>query len=260
MTIPEAARSLDPDDTGPLPLLEEPPRRRMQPGRAWKVDRDTPHLARLCAGWARHGLPLEDLVGLVRGCSCRPAVMPRAELPSRLAPGELLDALGAIRAVPGRLAVVETSSDRTEAARECREHHILVPPVDVPETGARLEPLSADRRALLDRRLDEKPGLGRILAKSLFDDHTPDALYVEATLLELGGCFQVQRRRYAGPKVKQLLDAADYEARPAKLLCLVGPDWVWQQDGVAWVEIERFGLHLEADPCWDELRLFDAFK
>jgi hypothetical protein len=40
----------------------------------------------------------------------------------------------------------------------------------------------------------------------------------------------------------------------------VGPDWDWQQDGVAWVEIERFGLHLEADPCWEKRRLFDAFR
>jgi hypothetical protein len=224
------------------------------------VDRAAPELAWLCAGWVHRGRAIEDLVGLVRGCWCQPKVMPRDELSSRLGAGRMLEALRAIRTAPGRLAVVETSSgEGREKGHEYREHHIVVPQVDAADTRGRLGGLSAERRDLLRRRIEEfQPRLRTTLAKELFDCHTPDALYLEADLLERGGIPSLRRRCYALPDEKQLLDAAEYEARPGKLLCIVRPDWDWQPDAAAWIDLEQLGLSLEADPCDEQLRLYEV--
>lgn len=252
---------LDPDETGPLPV-QPAPRRRIEvpPGR--KVDRSAPDLARLCAGWAHRGRAVEDLVGLVHDCWCHPTVMPRDELSSRLDAGTMLDAMRAIRTQPGRLAVVEISfGEGREEEHEYREHHILVPQVDAADTRGRLGELSAERGDLLRRRIEElHPRLRTQLAKDLFDYHTPDALYLEADYLERGGALYLSRRRDALPDDKELLDAAEYETHPGKMLCIVRQEWNWQPVSAAWIDLDQLGLFLEADPCFEWQRMHDVIR
>jgi hypothetical protein len=171
----------------------------------------------------------------------------------------MLDALRAIRTEPGRLAVVEVGSAEFPGdVLGYREHHILIPQIDAADTRGRLEPLSAERRALLDRRIEEYQHRRRVpgwLAKLLFDHHTPDALYLDVDMLELGGAFQLRNRSAALPKHKWLLDAADCEAHPGRLLCIVHPDWIGQNEAATWIDLEQLGLFLEADPCRENERL-----
>lgn len=250
---------LDPDETGPLPARPAP-HNPIQVPPAWRVDRAAPELARLCAGWAHRGRAVEDLVGLVHPCWYRPKVMPRDELSSRLGAGTMLEALRAIRSQPGRLAVVETWCRLGhERSHEYREHHIVVPQLDAADTRGRLGELSADRRDLLRRRIEElHPRLRTQLAKHLFDDHTPDALYLEADFLERGGTLHLCRRCYAPPDQKLLLDAAEYEAHPGKVLCIVRPEWNWQPVAAAWIDLEQLDLSLGADPCREWRRLYEV--
>jgi hypothetical protein len=191
-------------------------------------------------------------------------VIPRVEIVARVAAGRLLDALRAICIVPGRLAIVEVSSDpRDRREPEYREHHIRVPPVDVLDTRGLLEPLSMQRRELLDRRMAPRSALlSWLFAKAIIDHRTPDVLYLEADLLYLGGAFQLRPRKDC-PKAKQLLlDAARYEVHPGKLACLVCPDWVWEREAVAWVDLEQLGLLPNEDPCRPrtQLRLHEVFR
>jgi hypothetical protein len=258
--------TLDPDDTAPLSALEDaPPRRRMEPGVAWQVDRDAPELASLCAGWAQRGRSLADLVGIVRGGGHHPTVIPRVEIVARVAAGRLLDALRAVRIVPGRLAIVEVSSDPWDRRDpEYREHHIRVPPVDVLDTRGLLEPLSTQRRELLERRMAPRSALlSWLFAKAMIDHFTPDALYLEADLLYLGGALDLRPRKGDYPREKHLLlDAARYEVHPGKLACLVCPDWVWEREAVAWIDLEQLGLLPNEDPCrpTTQLRLHEVFR
>jgi hypothetical protein len=257
---------VDPDETQPpTPRVYTPPPRRMQPGAGWKVDRAAPELARLCAGWAQRGRSLADLVGVVRrNCGCNPTVMPRVEIAARVAPGRLLDALRAIRIEPDRLAVVEVSSDpRGPGDPEFREHQIRVPSVDADDTRGLLEPLSAKRRELLDRRMgDRRRPLSWPFIRDLLDHHTPDALYLEAKLLHLGGALQVCHREFASPEERRLLDAASYEVHPGKLACLVYPDWTWERESAAWIDLEQLGLRPNEDPCHPttQFRLHDVHR
>ncbi len=251
MLAEDPEQTLDPDDTAPLPRIDPPLPRRMEPGAAWKVDRAAPELARLCAGWALRGHSLPDLVGIVRSCKCNPVVIPRVDVAARVAPGPLLDATRAIRAESDRLAVVEVCSDLWDRQEtEYREHRIRVPGVDVDDTRGLLEPLSPERRELLDRRMDECPRpLSWSFIRDLIDHHTPDALYLDAKLLALGSALQLYKRHYASPEDRRLLDAAAYEAHPGKLPCLVHPDRIWQRMSVAWIDLEQLGLLPDEDPC-----------
>ncbi|HEY8087059.1 MAG TPA: hypothetical protein VIF09_04420, partial [Polyangiaceae bacterium] len=202
---------VDPDET--QPFWAPPPTRGRSFERAagWMVDRAAPDLARLCAGWALRNWPVEELVGHLSHCRCRPKVFPRSALSSRFAPGETLDALRRIRTQRGRLAVVETGPDDSiDGRRPPREHHIVLPNVAVPDTAGLLEPLSAERRALVDRCIEQQwPRLRRTLVKDLFDDGSPDALYMGADFLERGGSIGLRRRSVALPDDPPLLDAAD---------------------------------------------------
>jgi hypothetical protein len=242
---------VDPDETRPHPLVETPPRRRMEPGAAWSVDRGAPELARLCAGWAQRGRSLAELVGIVRQCGCKPTVIPRVDIAALVAPGRLLDALRSIRTELDRLAVVAVSSDpRGKENPEYREHWIRVPRVDAEDTRGLLEPLSVKRRELLARRMVECPrALSWPFIRDLLDHHTPDALYLEAKLLHLGGVLQVCKRVYATPEQLRLLDAASYEVHPGKVACLVYPDWNWERVAAAWIDLDQLGLQANEDPC-----------
>jgi hypothetical protein len=227
------------------------------------VDRAGPDLARFCAGWAQRGRSLEDLVGFVPDCLCKGKVMPRDELTSRVAPGPLLDALRAIHPQPGRLAVVASKRSDFRSSGECtyHEHHVLVPQIDVPDTRGCLGQLSAARRELLERRIDEvRPRLAPNLAKMLFDQGTADELHLVTYMLEQGGGgLHVQRNQHVFSTDRKLLDAAAYEVQPGKLLCIVHRDWVWQADAVAWIDVRRILPSIAGDPCSEQLRLYDVF-
>ncbi len=259
MAAQDPEEFIDPDETlPPGPRVEAPPVRRMQPGAAWKVDRDAPAMARLCAGWAQRGRSVAELVGVVRqNCGCNPTVMPRVEIAARLAPGRLLEALRTLRTEPDRLAVVEVSSDHWGPGDpEYLEHWIRVPGVDVEDTRGLLEPLSSKRRDLLDLRMgDRRRPLSWPFIRDLFDHHTPDALYLEAKLLHLGGALQICHRRDASEEDRRLLEAASYEAHPGKLTCLVYPDWTWEREAAAWIDLEKLGLQPGEDPCRPTTRI-----
>ncbi len=259
-TLPGLDDDDDEDDDQP------PPRPRLEPAPAWSVDRAAPRLAYLCAGWAHRGRALEDLVALVPGCRCSPAVMPRSEVASRLDPGPTRDALLGIRRVAGRLAVVQITSGSAGEGRWHKhfEHHISVPPVDAPDTRGCLEVLSDGRRALLHRGIKESPQRAtnaRILAKQLFDHGTPDALYVRVSFLEVGGQFAAYPRSYHSDAERRVFDAASYEARPGKLLCLVPGASLWKDVAAGWVDVEEFGPSFAGHPCDERLhvRLLDEF-
>jgi hypothetical protein len=130
-------------------------------------------------------------------------------------------------------------------------HHIRIPTVAVADTRGLLEPMSAKRRELFDRRLAEnRERVIRCLVKPVCDHRTPDALFVHARYLPLGGVFHVGRRDWATPEQAQLLDAADYEARPGKLTCISAPDWIGEREAAAWIDLEELGLLLpDEDPC-----------
>ena len=244
-------QTLDPDDTARFSRPYTPVPRGMQPGAAWRVDEAAPELSRLCAGWALRGHSLPDLLGIVRSCECNPVVIPRVDLAARLAPGPLLDAMRAIPAQPDRLAAVEVRFDRWERRDpEYHEHHIRVPEVDVDDTRGLLERLSPERRELLERRMDEAPRpLSWSFVRDLFDHHTPDALFLDARLLELGSSIQLCKRKYASLEERRFLDAAAYEVRPGKMPCLVHPDRIWQRMSVAWIDLEELGLLPDEEPC-----------
>jgi hypothetical protein len=260
----ENSEHTDPsEDTNPSIQLDElrpsPPRPVRSPT-AWAVDRAAPELARLCAGWALRNRSVEELVGYVTPCGCRPKVLPRDALASRLAPGPGLDALRAIPVRRGRLAVVEVLPEDGDDPRDPREHHIVLPSVVVDPPEGLLEPLSAERRDLLDRCLESRlPVLRPILAKKLFDHHTPDALYVSASHLELGGGFNTVRRDWVHAGDAPLLDAADYEVMPGNLLFIVRPDWIGQKEAAAWIGLEQLGLRLARDSCFEREYMFDQF-
>jgi hypothetical protein len=94
--------------------------------------------------------------------------------------------------------------------------------------------------------------------KDLFDDGTPDALYLCADFLERGGSIGLRRRSVALPDDPPLLDAADYEAVPGKVLCIVRrPEWDWQKNAAAWIDLDQLGLRLERDACLERPFLFD---
>jgi hypothetical protein len=250
-----ACPGIDPDETQPFWEPPPTPGRAVERGAAWRVDKATADLARLCAGWALRDRPVEELVGHVSPCACRPKVFPRSALSSRFAPGGTLDALRRIRTQRGRLAVVETGPDGPP-----REHHVVLPSVAVPDATGLLEPMSAERRALLDGCIQERlPTLRRILVKDLFDHSTPDALFMCADFLERGGSFHIGRRGVALPDERPFLDAADYEAVPGKLLCIVRPEWDWQKNAAAWIDLEQLDLRLEGDSCGERLYLFAEF-
>jgi len=253
---------IDPDETQPGLLQQPLPRRPIDCGTAWAVDKAAPDLARLCAGWALRGRSVEDLVGLVSHCGCRPKVFPRCALSSRFGPGETLDALREIRTQRGRLAVVETWADpRTEERPRYAGHHIVLPGVAVPDSDGHLEPLSTELRDLLDRCLEPvRPGLRGVLVKDLLDHHTRDALYLSADYLESGGAIHLHRRDDALSEDRVLLDAAEYETMPGKLLCIVLPQRVWQKNAAAWLDLEQLGLRLERDSCFETTYLYDEFK
>lgn len=240
---------VDPDETQPGLLIETGPYVPPVPPPAWSVDHAAFRLAQLCAGWAHRGRSLQDLVGLVPDCRCVTRVLPRAELAARLDPGPRLDALRAIGARPGRLAVVEVALDWGRREPEYRDHHIHVPQVEVPDTRGLLEPLPADRRAQLGRNMAEKPYLTIACIKHLLDHRGVDAIYMRAELVEQGAIPQLYPRRYASAEQTELLDAAEYDAHPGKIVCLVHPDKVWQQQAVAWVALEDVGLPLEHACC-----------
>jgi hypothetical protein len=249
---------INPDDTQPFraPAPPPEPRRSLERGAAWRVDRAAPELARLCAGWALRNQPVEELVGHVSDCRCWPKVFPRSALSSRFAPGETLDALRRIRSQRGRLAVVETDPDGSiDGRRPPREHHIVLPNVAVPDTAGLLEPLPAERRELLDRCIEQHlEWLRRILVKQLCDYETPDALYMNAFVLDRGGLFTIYPRGAAPPDDPPFIDAADYEAVPGKLLCIVRD---WQTKAAAWIDLDQLDLGLMKDPCRERLYLMN---
>src|ERR1700722_7946911 len=237
----------------PLPTRE----RLVELGAAW-VDHAAPELARLCAGWALRNQPVEELVGYLSPCSCAPKVFPRSALSSRFPPGETLDALRRIRMQRGRLAVVATASDHSDyGPLSPSEHHIVLPNVAAPDTAGLLEPLSAEHRTLLDRCIEQHlPRQRSFLVKKLFDHSTPDALYMSADFLEHGGTLHIHRRDLAMPDDPPLLDAADYEAVPGKVLCIVRPQRVWQKSATARTDPDqRFGPRLERDLCHERVYL-----
>lgn len=148
----------------------------------------------------------------------------------------------------------------TAEERAYHDHHILVPQLEVRDKRVSLGSLSAERRELLDRRVEEfRQKMVRFLAKDLFDYSGPDALYLKTYMLERGDGLHLQRRCYAVEEDRPLLDAADFEVQPGKMLCIIKKDWVWQDDAIAWIDLARLGLSLDGEPCLELSRLYDVF-
>ena len=113
-----------------------------------------------------------------------------------------------------------------------------------------------ERRNELLRRLEElKPKLIDWLAKDSFDHHALDALYLETFMLDYGrklgegGTIGVHRKKDAPSRTQPLLDSAQFEVVPNKLLCLVPKEFTWEADAIVWLEPEQVGLPANARPC-----------
>ena len=146
----------DPEDTippdPPAPPSAPPPRIpvTLEQLGAIVVDAHARSLAQWCAGWARRGYAIEDLVGVVHDCHCTTKVFPRAELARRYRSGSAVrEALASGGSRPGRLTVAALTQDG------CPTYHPSIPTgLEAPDTRGLLEPLSAARRDWLEAYVD----------------------------------------------------------------------------------------------------------
>jgi hypothetical protein len=239
----------DPEDTIPPPPSSRssappPPRAlvTLEELGAIVVDDEAITLARWCAGWARRGYAIEDLVGVVHDCRCTTKVFPRADLPRRYAPGTpVREALASAGSRPGRLTVAAFTQDG------CPTYHPSIPSgVEAPDTRGLLEPLSAKRRQWLEDYVERAGDLmRRCIEKEVLScgQRIDDAL-VMVDFVWANNWRAWPKHNVSIEEHEPFVDAAEFEAIPYHVMVLFQPD---DGEGYAagWVAPERLGFEGE---------------
>jgi hypothetical protein len=236
----------DPDDTIPPPPESAPRRPRpvtLDELGAILIDAHAGSLARACAGWARRGYAIEDLVGVVFDCTCATRVFPRVELRLKYSEGaRVRRALASAHPRPGRLTVAAHTRDG------CVTYGAHLPrDLDAPDIEGPLQPLSAARRAWLDDYLDAHP---RAMRRGIEKEVVSTGTHVEHTIVLVRSTLHSNWRAcdLGYPEADEnrcFVAAGRFEGVPGQVMILFVPEGS-EGHSVAWMTPERLGFDGEA--------------
>ena len=193
-----------------------------------------------CAGWARRGYAIEDLVGVVHDCHCTTKVFPRAELARRYASSTAVrEALASSGSRSGRLTVAALTQDG------CPTYHPSIPTgLEAPDTRGLLEPLSAARRDQMEGYVDR---VGDFWRRSIEKEVLSTGRRIDQVVVMLNYRYDWRAWPKWDASIREhdsFVEAAEFEAIPYHVMVLFTPD---EAGGYAagWVAPERLGFHGE---------------